>query len=266
MVIGIREDSPAAESGLRLGDPIYSMDGLSTLGLSMLEANLLQRGAAPDPVSIKTTRDNTNLTLEIERARLYDTPFTYSAEEGLGGVLKVHLLHPPLVDRLTSELVPRLLESDRHLVLDLRDCHDGTLEEALAFTNLFLQKDRVGSLKKRGGLEEPLSCPDPALIPHLPLVIWTNQATIGPAEIAAFVLNQNRSAGIIGHKTLGLAAQQSFFPLSDGSGVVLTSGVFLPDQGDEFWENGITPDVKLEAEERSSAVYLEKTRKLISSR
>jgi len=266
MVIGIEENSPAAESGLQLGDPIYAMDGLSTLGFSMLEANLHQTAAAADPLRIRTTRDNKNLTLEIERTRLHDGPFTFAQEQGLGGVLQVHLFHAPLVDRLKAELVPQLQQANRPLVLDLRNCHDGTLEEALAFTNLFLQKDQIGSLEKRGGQKEPLSCPEAALLPDLPLVVWTNPATMGPAELAAFVLNQNRSARVIGHKTLGLAAQRRFFPLSDGSGLVLTSGIFRPAGGGEFWEKGITPDVKLETDEQGYAAYLEHTRKLIVSR
>ncbi len=266
MVIGIKENSPAAESGLRLGDPIYAMDDLSALEFSMLDANLQQTAGAADPLRIKTTRDNKNLTLEIKRRQLHDAPFTFAREQGLGGVLKIHLFHAPLVDRLKAELVPQLRESNRPLVLDLRNCHDGTLEEALEFTNLFLQKTRIGSMEKRGGQTEPLSCPEAALLPDLSLVIWTNQATIGPAELAAFVLNQNRDAQVIGHKTLGLVAQRRYFPLTDGSGLVLTSGVFRPAGGSKFWEEGITPDVALETEEHGYAAYLEQTRKLISSR
>jgi len=266
LVIGIKEKSPAAESGLKLGDPIYAMDGISSLGFSMLEANLYQRASASDPVLIKTTQGNKNLSLEIARRQLQDGPFTYSQEQALGGILQVHLFHAPLVDRLKAELIPRLKQTNRTLVLDLRNCHAGTLEEALAFTNLFLQKDGIGDLEKRGGLKESLSCSEEPELPDLPLVIWTNQATTGPAELAAIVLNRNRNARIIGHKTLGLVAQGRFFPLEDGTGLVLTLGVFHPAGGGELWEEGISPDIKLETGEQGYAAYLEQTRKLIESR
>ena len=266
MVIGIKENSPAAASDIKLGDPIYALDGISTLGFSMLESNLYQRAAAADPVSIKTSRDNANITLDIARSKLNDGPFAYSNEPSVGGVLRVHLFHAPLVDRLRTELIPRLREKGQTLVLDLRNCHDGTLEEAIAFTNLFLQKDRIGHLEKRGGVEEPLSCPEEPALPETPLVIWVNQATMGPAELAATVLNRERDARIIGHKTLGLVAQRRFFLLDDGSGLVLTSGVFHPAGGEGLWEKGISPDVKLEPEKQATADYIEQTRKLIESR
>jgi carboxyl-terminal processing protease len=266
LVIGIMENSPAADSGLELGSPIYALDGISTLGFSMLEANLYQKAPVADPVSIKTTQDNKNITLEIARSQLNDGPFTYSEEPSLGGVLRVHLFQAPLVDRLKAELIPRLKQTSQTLVLDLRNCHDGTLEEALAFTNLFLQKNRIGDLEKREGLRESLSCSEEPELPDLPLVIWTNQATMGPAELAAIVLNRNRNARIIGHQTLGLVARGRFFPLDDGTGLVLTSGVFRPAGGGELWEKGISPDIKLETDEQGYTAYLEQTRKLIDSR
>ena len=266
MVIGIKENSSAAESGLELGDPIYALDGISTLEFSMLESNLYQRAASPDPVSIKTSRDNANVTLEIARSKLNDAPYTYSSEPSLGGVLRVHLFHAPLVERLRTELIPRLRETRQTLVLDLRNCHDGTLEEAIAFSNLFLQKDRIGHLEKRGGVKEPLSCPEEPALPDLPLVIWVNQATMGPAELAALVLNRDRDARIIGHNTLGLVALGRFFPLDDGTGLVLTSGVFHPAGGEEFWDKGISPDVELKADIQDTPSYLEQTLKLIGSR
>jgi carboxyl-terminal processing protease len=184
----------------------------------------------------------------------------------VGGVLQVHQFHAPLVDRLRTELIPQLRETPQTLILDLRNCHDGTLSEAVAFINLFLQKDFIGHLEKRGGIEEPLSCPGEPALPEVPLVIWANQATMGPAELAALVLNRERDARIIGHKTLGLVAQRRFFPLDDGSGLVLTSGVFHPEGGEALWEKGISPDVKLEPEQQATADYLEQTRKLIESR
>jgi carboxyl-terminal processing protease len=63
-----------------------------------------------------------------------------------------------------------------------------------------------------------------------------------------------------------LAAAQRFFPLEDGSGLVLTTAIFRPSSGEQLWSKGLTPDIELEGGSMESGPYLEATRKLIASR
>ena len=171
------------------------------------------------------------------------------------------------MNNLEKNLIPRLQDTQKTIVVDLRNCAEGDLEEALRFTNLFLQERDVGRLEKKGGQNEILACPEPAPLADQPLILWINQATLGPAEMTTRVLQSMRNTKVIGHKTLGLAARQSFFPLSDGSGLVLTSAIYRPpDDHGELWQTGVTPDINLEAGAQSPDAYLEQTRKLIASR
>lgn len=266
-VLGIRDGSPAADSEIRLGDRLYALDDRPTLELSMLELNLYLKDKSNRPVKIKTTRNAKNITLEIPRAQPPGMNHTFSPEDNLAGVLQIHALRAPLVRNLKEVLIPRLKNAEDAIVLDLRNCAEGDFEEALRFTNLFLQAEDVGRLEKRGGQSEVLSCPESAPLADNRLILWINQATLGPAELAAYVLQSLRNTEIIGHKTLGLVAHQRFFPLSDGSGLVLTSAIYRPpDNSGELWQNGVTPDVTLEADEQSPEAFLEQTRKLIASR
>ncbi len=263
VVIGIKEDSPAARTELRMGDPVYALDELSTLELSMLEVNLFLKHAEAKPVKIKTTQNGRTKTVEVGRARLHDGPYGFTPALGTSGVLQVSHFYPPLVERIDTDLVPLLKTAEEPLILDLRNCIEGNLEEAVRFINLFLHSKEIGRLERKGGRTEPVACLDPAKLESLRLLIWVNQATIGPAEAVVSVLKQQRQAKVIGHRTLGLAAQQRFFPLADGSGLVLTSAVFLPDGG-KLWQEGITPDVTLDPESQDRGAFMEKSRELLA--
>ncbi len=133
------------------------------------------------------------------------------------------------------------------------------MEEAIKLINLFLKSPNIGYFETKGGIKETLACPDDAELEKLPLVIWTNQATIGPAEAVAGVLKESKRAKIVGLPTLGLVAKQNFVVLEDGSGLLLTSGIFYLKSGEKLWEQGTKPDIKINGEDQSSSTYLKKS-------
>ncbi len=264
MIIGIEENSPAEKAELKLGTPVYALDGRSTLEMSMLEINLLLKSKEAGSVEFKFDQGSENEIVNLERVLLHEETYSYSEGEGLGGILKLNSLYPPLVDRIKKDLLVQLKKTTKPLILDMRNCNEGTLQEAISLINLFMSKDNIGYLEKTGGEKQTLSCSQTPELSDPPLIIWTNQATMGPSEIVASVLHEHRGAKVVGAQTLGLAAQQQFFALEDGSGLVLTSAVFYPASQEIFWEKGLMPDVKIKAENQNTGTYLEETRKLTS--
>jgi len=259
VVIGIKENSPAEKKGIKIGDSISALDGSSTLMMSMLEANLYLKEIEERPVKLSVLQMSGNQQISIERTTLFEEPFSYSPAKGTSGILKFHNLFPPSVDKIKEKILPLLKSEKKPLVLDLRNCHEGDIEEGRKFINLFLKKETIGYFKKRGKIIDTLSCPDDAELDKLPLVIWTNQATIGPAEAVAGVLKEYRNAKIIGLQTPGLVAKQNFFDIEDGSGLLLTSAVFYINPEKELWQKGIIPDIKVKREELSIDSYLKIT-------
>jgi carboxyl-terminal processing protease len=97
------------------------------------------------------------------------------------------------------------------------------------------------------------------------LIVWTNQATIGPAEAVAAVLKAFKKVKVIGFQTPGLVSKQHFIPLGDGSGLLLTSAIFHLKKDKDFWEKGIEPDIKIDVEDMTSNAYLKATQKLLAN-
>jgi C-terminal peptidase prc len=258
-VIGLVEGSPAGKTDIQLGDLITEIDKKPTPAMSYPEVVTLLNDREAVPLDLKILRDDKTLDLRVERALPEAEPWTYAAQEGMAGVLKIARLTAPCVDGIKAKLLPRLAKSKLPLVIDMRNCGRGSYEEAGRLINLFLKAETVGYFEKRGGAKENLSSPEEPVLPKIPLAIWVNQATLGPAEAAAAVLQDFKRAKIVGLSTLGLAARQQFFPLQDGSSLVLTSGVFSLISGAQLWGRGAEPDVKLEAGRQDFASYLKKT-------
>ncbi|MFP4082435.1 MAG: S41 family peptidase [Candidatus Aminicenantes bacterium] len=262
-VIGIIKDSPAEKAEIQIGDLVSSIDNTSTLSMSMIEANLKLKHREKGEVKLKILSRRKTQHMILERKVLFEGPVSYSRWKEKGGLLKIHHLYPPCLSQI-QKLIPQIREQNQALVLDLRNCYEGQLEQALSVTNLFLQAKNIGYIQKKGEEKEILSLPEKPSLEKLPLIVWVNQATLGPAEAAAAILKESKRAKIIGKTTPGLAARQTFFPLEDGSALVLNSGLFHLKSGKTLWKNGLTPDVKIKRDDHSDESYLKQTQTLLS--
>jgi carboxyl-terminal processing protease len=266
-VVGIIESSPAEKMGIKIGDYISAMDGRSTLMMSLIEANLYLRAKNETPIDLKVLRSHSAedaTVLKVPRKQLFKERFSYSPVKGTSGILKIHKLYPDCVNRIKEKALPRLKQQKDPLILDLRNCYEGEIEEAQKLINLFMKSPKIGYFEKKGKAKDILSCKQKPELEKLPLIIWTNQATIGPAEAVASVLKEFRKAKIIGLQTVGLIAREQFFTFEDGSGLLLTSGVFTLGSGKKLWEKGVKPDIKIKMRTQSQPEYLKKTFNILS--
>lgn len=262
LVAGIIEGSPAEKAGVKTGDVISAIDGNGTLSMSSLEANLALRSRESRPVVLKVLRDSRALDLTVTSVNLDSEAVKLSSEKTYS-ILSVRRLLPSCSQRVKKEFVP-LLKSRKHpLVLDLRNCSEGDMDEACRFLNIFVQSKNLGAFEKKGGVKEALSCPAKPDLPFLPIAVWINLATTGPAELIAASLQETKKVKIIGLETPGLVSKQEAYKLEDGSVLFLTSGVFTLASGKKLWETGVVPDEKIDFTRQDLEVFKAKTLTLL---
>ncbi len=271
MVVAVREKSPAALAGLKVGDNISAIDDRSTMNLSLLETNLLLEATpgsgGQSPVKLRVLRGSETLEIEVKRDFLYQDELKFRA--GPSGLVVLHptSIYQGLSDEISKVLRARLKTrpAPKAAVLDLRNCWGGDYEEARKLINLFIKAEEAASLVSRSQ-KQVLALPDSPAFPDLRLFIWVNQATGGPSELVAGVLKDLNRARTIGLETPGLAGIAESFPLSDGSLAVLTTAVFSLKSGIKLWDNSLPLDVKLTYSESMDKLYQDKTLGLLSAK
>jgi len=263
-VIGVREDSPADRLGIKYGDFISALDNSSTLTLSMREANLFLEDTEESPISLKVLRSDKTEDLVADRKLLFQDCFSFSPLKNTAGILKINHLYS-CVNILKKKVLPILSAQKKPLILDLRNCHEGNINEARQLINLFLKAEKIGYFSSRAGRSNILSCLDEPELSTIPLIVWSNRATIGPAEIVVAVLKDLNRAKIVGIQTAGLVPKQTIFPFDDGSGLLITTEIFKLESGRELWGKGVEPDEKIDPREQSSSAYISATKKILNT-
>jgi len=261
-VVAVREGSPAEKAGLRPGDVLSGIDGRNPLLWSLRETNLALRDVDARPVRLRIVRGTETIEATVERTLLSARPADLARLGASGVLVSVHRLAAPLVEDLRRGLPAQLRGRQGPVVVDLRNCDTGEVEEAGKFLGLFTSGEALGWFEKRGGVKEPFGWTTAPEFKDVPVVVWTNAGTMGPAEIVAGVLQEARKAKVVGQETLGLAAKQEIYPLQDDSALLLTSGIFTLASGRKLWEAGLVPDVKVPANEQGQAAYLKRTQTL----
>ena len=258
-VVSVVEGSPAEKIGIKLGDLLSAIEGRNSLSMSLAETMLLLKGTDEQPVKIRVLRGNETLDLDVPRALLFSKPFTFVRAAGKPAILRIHRFAPSLDSDLRQEVLPALKDPKTALVVDLRNCQDGELEAARKFVNLFVKTADAGYFENRGGVKQAVACPAEPEMGTLPLAVWVNAGTAGPAEFAAGVLQEVRKVKVVGFPTPGLVGRTEFFSLKDESAILLTAGVFSLPSGRKLWDEGLRPDVSLPFDKLDEKSYLEKT-------
>jgi len=266
LVIGVTANSPAEKAGIKIGDALSALDERSTLVWSLTEINLYLKNAAASPVKVRLIRDNATKEMTVVRSDIYPKSLTLTPLAGTAGIVRVHHFYPSLTADVKAAVLPRVKGQPAPLVIDLRNCHEGDMAEARAFLNLFLKADKIGYLERKGGAKDYWACPDVAPLETLPVVVWVNQASLGPAELVAGVMKDLKRAKVVGLPTPGLTAKRDLFSLDNGDALLLTTGVFCFNSGEKLWGKGVAPDAKLDLDKTDDKDYIEKTLGLLARR
>ena len=264
-VTGIIEGSPAEKEGLQIGDLITEVNGKATPAMSLVEVNLCLYDKDEVPLGLKVLRDDKTIDVNVDRVFLSPGPVAHSAQEGTSGIMRIARMSAPCVSEIKTKVLPGIRAGKKPLILDLRNCAEGDFEEARQFINLFLKTESLGYFEKKGAAKEVLASPEEPPLANLPLIVWINQGTLGPAEAVAAVLKEFGRAKVVGIATPGLAAKHEEIPLEDGTSLLLTSGVFCLNSGVQLWGRGVEPDVPMDVDEQSFQSFLKKTQPLLST-
>jgi len=248
MLAKIFPGGPAEKAGLKTGEFILQVDGESVEGWKLDEISAKVKGEKGTSVDLLLLAlDGKNKTVRVRRDEI-EISSVENATVDENGTGYLHLIQ--FTERTALEVEGALSELKskgmKRLVLDLRDNSGGLLSAAIEVADIFLEKDRlIVSVKGRKGLSlRDFRSAKGQLISE-PLVVLLNEGSASASEIVAGAFSVLGRARLVGEQSYGKGSVQTIFPLSDGSGLRLTTAMyFLPD-GSTIHEQGIEPDVQV---------------------
>jgi len=133
------------------------------------------------------------------------------------------------------------------LILDLRNNPGGLLSQAIEVADLFLDSGIIVSTKGRNASQDmQVAAKKNDIEGNYPIVVLVNGGSASASEIVAGALQDNKKALLLGTKTFGKGSVQTILPLSDGSGLRLTTARYYTPSGKSIQSSGITPDIEVE--------------------
>jgi carboxyl-terminal processing protease len=118
------------------------------------------------------------------------------------------------------------------LVLDLRGNPGGLVTAAIDTASLFLQPGtKIVTVRGRSVAEKGEVVPVTATPYGFKLAVLVNEKTASASEIVSGALQDHDRATILGVPTFGKGLVQSVFPLSEGTGLALTTALYYTPSG-----------------------------------
>lgn len=235
-ITAVFDNTPAARSGLILGDQIVEVEGVDATEWSLDDARDAIRGDPGSTVNLRVARAGFNdwVAVSIVRDNVHIPAVAAATLEG--GIAHIRIVQ--FARDVAEELADTLkgAADANAVVVDLRGNPGGYLDESLMVADNFLPRGQavasVGQRDGRGGVaKQSYRAQRPALIPDKPIVVLVDEFTASAAEIVAGALQDHDRAVLVGTRTFGKGVVQTVYPLSDGRRMRITTGTWYTPLG-----------------------------------
>ncbi len=254
-VIAPIEDTPAYKAGIKAGDRIIKINDESTKDMGLQDAVQKMRGPKGASVKITVIREGWKEPKDFTMVRdvIKIKSVKYKMLEDKIGYVKVTQFQEQTAADLSNALSKLQDGKMNALVLDLRNNPGGLLNSAVDVSSQFLPagklvvyiKDKAGekSEYRTGGTRPSYD--------KVTMVVLVNQGSASASEIVAGALKDWHRAVVLGVQTFGKGSVQSVIPLSDGSGLRLTTARYYTPTGTSIQSTGIIPDIVVKLETKN---------------
>ena len=225
--------TPAYRAGIRPGDIIAAVDGKPTDNMSTGDVADLLKGPKGTTVHITILREGADKPLEFTVVRdeipRYSVDLHFLIRPGIG------YMHVSGFNETTEHEVADALDQMgdlKGLILDLRQNPGGLLSEGVGVADKFLRKGQlIVSHHGRSSPEKRYVASHGNGGKEYPLVVLVNRGTASAAEIVAGAIQDHDRGLIVGETTFGKGLVQTVYPLSENTGLALTTAKYYTPSG-----------------------------------
>ncbi|AIT80317.1 MULTISPECIES: S41 family peptidase [Novosphingobium] len=255
-VVSPFKGSPAEKAGVKAGDYITHLDGVLYYERDLDEAVSKMRGPAGTSIRLTIYRPGRDepFDVTVTRGVIELEPVTWELKDDIG-VISVNEFSRDVgndVNKAIADLKKQAATAGGKLdglVLDLRSNPGGSLDEAVALSDLFLDKGVIVSQRGRIASENQYYRAETMfrgdVVKGMPVIVLVDAGSASASEIVAGALQDQHRAVVMGERTFGKGSVQSFIQLDKNSAVKLTTARYFTPSGHSVQEGGIVPDIKV---------------------
>ena len=243
LVTAVRAGSVADQAGVRLGEEIFSFNGLSpsALGQEAVSKLLSERGGRWTRLGLQG--------IEPEPRELRIPPpeseLIHLKQLGQGiTVLRIGQFFMG-ADKVVMSTLQKLKADPTGLIIDIRGNTGGVVEEAVRISDLWLEKGLISTMIDASGRRTESRARPGDSFGKYPIIVLIDGRTASAAEVLAAGLQHNGRAKLLGTQSFGKATVQTLIRMADGSALKLTVGRLLTPQGRSIEGLGLVPDFEV---------------------
>jgi carboxyl-terminal processing protease len=227
--------TPSAKSGMAPGDEILAINGyaIDRLDMEQMVSLLTQSRQQPARLVVRSPGNVRvhELVLTPEEMQAPSVERAFFLKPGIG------YLRVSSFDEKTGKQIKEAIEklggpNLKGLVLDLRNNPGGLLPAALTTSALFLQPgQKLLTVRGRKVEEQDQKVPAGSVPYTFPVAVLINSKSASASEIVSGALQDHDRAAIIGEPSFGKGLVESVFPLSNSTGIALTTALYYTPSG-----------------------------------
>ena len=246
IIYNVMDDTPAAGSGIAMGDCVIAVNGEDITGLGTSEAVLRIRGEIGTYVHITLRRAESEETYDVTltRAQIHTESLLGETMADVPDTAYIRIYdfnEETLTDfvNLYSDLNDE--RPIKNIILDLRANGGGSFYAAINIANYFVPNARV-IVQEKTSIDMTPFYSNSGMLNGIKLYILQDQWSASASEVLIGALRDNAGAVLIGDTSYGKGITQTLASLSSGSGLRYTRGRYYTPNGYDLHELGIAPD------------------------
>ena len=234
-VTNVYKGFPADKSGIRPGDLMLSIDGVSLKGVTSDKASDMLKGEPGTEAEIVIRRSDGEMMKKLSRERIAISavPYYGMVDENTGYIRFTNFTQNCIAEVKNAVIDLKDKQGAEDLILDLRSNPGGLVNEAVEIVNLFVKpgQEVVSTRGRARQYDAVFRTTKNPVAPDMPIVVLINRASASASEIVAGALQDLDRGIIVGERSFGKGLVQVARPLSYKAQVKITTAKYYIPSG-----------------------------------
>ena len=234
-------NSPAEQAGLKAGDLIVAINGISVIGRDYNQVYEEMGLDAGESLNFTVSRGNESLSVDVTFQNFVQSYVSYRMIDSIG-FIRIHSFTTPAAEEFQKALNDLLSQGAKGFVFDLRYNLGGSLDAVKNILELLIPKGEEMVVIQYKESEE-IFYSELEQKTDLPMAVLINESSASGSELMASCLRDVNGSALIGTRSYGKGIGQTTFRLSDKSAVKITTFHYLTKARNYYHGTGLEPDL-----------------------